>query len=94
VEKLAISTYEICAELKINIPKDIKIITFSNSYTAGLLNPSLSTITQPAFEMGREAASILFRLVEKKGHNFLREKTVLNSILIERNSTKGKYNKK
>jgi LacI family transcriptional regulator len=94
VEKLAISAYEICAELKINIPNDIKIITFSNSYTAGLLNPSLTTITQPAFEMGREAASILFRLVEKKGHNFLREKTVLNSILIERNSTKGKQNKK
>lgn len=90
VEKLAISAYEICAELKINIPNDIKIITFSNSYTAGLLNPSLTTITQPAFEMGREAASILFRLVEKKGHNFLREKTVLNSILIERNSTKRK----
>ena len=94
VEKLAISTYEICTELKINIPNDIKIITFSNSYTAGLLNPSLTTITQPAFEMGREAASILFRLVEKKGYNFLREKTVLNSILIERNSTKGKPSRK
>ena len=90
MEKLAIHAYEICAELKINIPTDIKNITFSNSYTAGLLKPSLTTITQPAFEMGREAASILFRLFEKKGHNFLLEKPVLNSILIERNSTKVK----
>jgi LacI family transcriptional regulator len=88
VEKLAIATYEICEELKLNIPKDVKVLTFSNSYTAALLNPSLTTITQPAFEIGRESASILFKLVEKRGHNFLLEKTVLNSTLIERNSTK------
>jgi len=88
VEKLAVRTYEICAELKLNIPKDIKIITFSNSYLASLLNPSLTTITQPAFEIGREGAAILFKLVEKKGHHFLIEKTVLKSQLIKRNSTK------
>jgi LacI family transcriptional regulator len=90
VEKLAIATYEVCEELTLKIPEDIKVLTFSNSYTAPLLNPSLTTITQPAFEMGRESASILFKLVEKKGHNFLLEKTVLNSTLIERNSTKRK----
>ena len=88
VEKLAVTTYEICEELALHIPKDIKVITFSNSYTAGLLNPSLTTITQPAYEMGREAAAILFKLVEKKGHHFLQENTVLNSTLIVRNSTK------
>lgn len=88
VEKLAIDTYEICEELKLNIPRDVKIICFSNLKTAGLLNPSMSTITQPAYEIGREAASILFKLVEKKGHHFLLEKTVINSKLVERNSTK------
>ncbi len=89
VEKLALSTYEICSELKLKIPRDVKVICFSNSQTAGLLNPSLITITQPAYEMGREAATILFRLVEKKRHHFLQEHTILNSQLIERNSTKA-----
>jgi LacI family transcriptional regulator len=88
VEKLAISTYEICKELELNIPKDIKIISFSNLQTAALLDPSLTTITQPAYEIGREAALILFKLVEKRGYNFLLEKTVLKSTLIQRNSTK------
>ena len=88
VEKLAIDTYEICEELKLNIPNDVKVICFSNLKTAGFLNPSMTTITQPAFEIGREAAAILFKLVEKKGHHFLLEKTVINSKLIERNSTK------
>jgi LacI family transcriptional regulator len=92
VEKLALTTYEICEELQLNIPNDVKVITFSNSYAASLLNPSLTTITQPAYEMGREAASILFKLVEKKGHQFLQERTILNSCLVERNSTKRTSN--
>ena len=88
IEKLAISAYEICGELNLNIPRDVKIICFSNLKTAGLLSPSMTTITQPAYEIGREAAAILFKLVEKKGHHFLAEKTVINSVLVERNSTK------
>jgi len=88
VEKLALSAYEICNELKLKIPEDIKIICFSNSQTAPLLNPSLTTITQPAYEMGREAATILFKLVEQKRHHFLLENTELNSVLIARNSTR------
>jgi LacI family transcriptional regulator len=74
VEKLAVSTYEICRELKLKIPDDIKVITLSNSYMGDLLNPSLSTIKQPAFEMGREAAAILFKMIEKKGTIFLRKR--------------------
>jgi LacI family transcriptional regulator len=92
VEKLAIATYEVCNELGLRIPEDVKVISFSNLQTAALLNPSLTTITQPAFEMGREAASILFRLIEKKGSNFILDKTVLKSTLVERNSTRvGSY---
>lgn len=90
VEKLAITAYEVCEQLGLNIPGQLKIITFSNSYMAGLLNPPLTTISQPAYEMGREAVSILFKLVEKKGHHFLLEKTVLKSELIVRRSTLAK----
>ena len=89
VEKLALSAYEICADLKLKIPRDVKVICFSNSQTASLLNPSLTTITQPAYEIGREAAIILFRLIEKSRHHFLLEQTILNSELIARNSTKA-----
>ncbi len=88
IEKLALTTYEICEELQLNIPNDVKVITFSNSYAASLLNPSLTSITQPAYEMGRESAAILFKLIDKKGHQFIQEKTILNSSLVERNSTK------
>jgi LacI family transcriptional regulator len=88
VETLAISTYEVCEELKLNIPRDLKVIAFSNSYLAALLNPSLSAIAQPAFEMGREAAAILVNLVEKKESRFQHQRTEIKSRLIVRNSTK------
>jgi len=88
VETLAISTYEVCEELGLKIPKDLKVIAFSNSYLAALLNPSLTAIAQPAFEMGREAAAILVNLVEKKESRFRHQKTEIKSRLIVRNSTK------
>lgn len=88
VETLAISTYEVCEELKLRIPEDLKIIAFSNSYLAALLNPSLTAIAQPAFEMGREAAAILVNLVEKKESRFNHLRTEIKTRLIVRNSTK------
>jgi LacI family transcriptional regulator len=87
VETLAVSTYEVCEELGLTIPKDIKVIAFSNSYLAALLNPSLTAIAQPAFEMGREAAAILVNLVEKKESRFRSKRTEIKSKLIVRNST-------
>lgn len=88
VEKLALNVYEVCKELKINIPNDVKVIGFSNLQTASLLHPSLTTITQPAYEMGREAASILFKIIEKRGYNLIMEKTTLKSEIIFRESTR------
>ncbi len=89
VEELAILSYEVCEELKIKIPKDIKIISYSNLKTAALLNPSLTTITQPAYEIGSQAASLLFKLIEKKEITTEERSSVINSSLIKRNSTKN-----
>jgi LacI family transcriptional regulator len=66
VEKLAVQTYHVCRELGLRIPEDVKVISFSNLVTASLLNPSLTTIAQPAYDMGKEAATMLFRRLEKK----------------------------
>jgi LacI family transcriptional regulator len=86
IEELALPCYYICRELELNIPKDLKLISFSNLNTAPLLNPSLTTITQPAFEIGREASSILFKIFDKK-HFEPNESLVLKSVLIKRDST-------
>jgi LacI family transcriptional regulator len=87
VEKLATHTYSICNEIGINIPQDAKVIAFSSLQIASLLNPSLTTITQPAFEIGKSAATLLFKSLLKKGATVESERIVLPSSLIERAST-------
>ncbi|WP_207495838.1 LacI family DNA-binding transcriptional regulator [Aridibaculum aurantiacum] len=89
VEKLALTTYEVCHELKIDIPAGVKIICFSNLTTAPLLNPSLTTISQPALEMGKQAATILLKHLEKKRATIANENIVIKSMLVERASTKA-----
>ncbi len=87
IEKLGIGCYHAVNELRLSIPKQIKIVSFSNLETASLLNPSLTTITQPAFDIGKEAANILFQLLDKK--KIVAESKVIKSVLIERESTRG-----
>jgi LacI family transcriptional regulator len=86
IEELAMPCYYVCRDLGINIPRDLKIISFSNLSTAALLNPSLTTITQPAFEIGKEAAGFLFKMLDKKYFES-DEIPMLKSTLIKREST-------
>src|SRR5439155_9090270 len=87
VERYAIISYEVCEQMNIKIPQDVKIISFSNMQTAALLNPPMSTVTQPAFAIGREAALLLLKSLDKKSFQLKDEDIVLQSALIERAST-------
>ena len=88
VEALALICYEVCRELKIRIPEDVKIISFSNLPSAHLLSPSLTTITQPAHEMGLQSAALLIKYLENKKFLITNENHVLRSELVVRGSTK------
>ncbi|MBO9200703.1 MULTISPECIES: LacI family DNA-binding transcriptional regulator [Niastella] len=87
VEKIVTPVYLACHELHIRIPHDIKIIAFASLDTAPILNPPLTTITQPAFEIGKAAATLLFKGIEKSSFDLSKEKLVIPSALIEREST-------
>jgi LacI family transcriptional regulator len=88
VEKLAVICYRVCEKNNLRIPQDVKIISFSNLQTASLLNPSLTTITQPAFDIGETAAKELLQIINKKSRSASRDKLViLKSLLMKRNST-------
>ena len=88
VEKIVTPVYLACHELKINIPNDIKVIAFATLDTAPILNPPLTTITQPAFEIGKAAATLLFKGIEKSTFDLSKERLVIPSVLIERESTR------
>ena len=86
VERLAFATYHVCNDTNISIPRDLKIISFSSLEIAPLLRPPLSTITQPAYEMGINAATLLFDELENKGSQ-PKKSIVLESKLFIRKSS-------
>lgn len=87
VERLAFATYYACYDIKLSIPDDLKVIGFSSLAIAPLLNPALSTITQPAAELGKTAAELLFKMLESPNEVSLKSEVILNSKLYPREST-------
>ncbi|WP_315823122.1 substrate-binding domain-containing protein [Paraflavitalea speifideaquila] len=87
VERYAMAAYEVCGRLQLHIPQDVKVISFSNLRIAAYLNPSLTTIAQPAFDIGKEAASRLLTVLEKKNAQLPNESLIFKSSLIQRAST-------
>lgn len=50
----------------IKIPDDIALIGFDDSIIASITTPALTTIKQPAFEMGKAACNLAISLLENK----------------------------
>jgi len=65
-DKITTATFRILKNLHIKIPEDIGLIGFNNSAYTELMSPSLSVISQPAFEMGEKAASLLLELIQSR----------------------------
>ena len=87
VEHLSTEAYLACAELGVQIPQQIKIACFTNQVTAPILNPPLTTMQQPAFEIGKKAAELLFEHLAGKPIQLDQEHIVLPSTLVPRKST-------
>lgn len=87
IEKFAVNTYEVCKELEISIPSKLKVISFSNLSAAALFDPPLSTISQSSYEIGKKAADILFKIIEKKVLLPNDKKVTIASTIVERRST-------
>ncbi|MCO8292212.1 LacI family DNA-binding transcriptional regulator [Tetragenococcus halophilus] len=59
----------------IKVPGDIQIIGYDNTPFSSFMNPQLTTVAQPGYEIGYEASNILFKIIDKE--------TVHQSILLE-----------
>jgi LacI family transcriptional regulator len=84
-------------EKGLKIPQDIAIVGFSNWFFGELMDPSLTTIDQPGFEMGQEAARLLIKQIdmkEKDQYEPIEEIKVLKTRLVIRNSSLKKQQKK
>lgn len=65
-DRITTTTLGLLRQLKIEIPKEVALLGFTNAKLAELLNPSLSAIVQPGFEIGKTAMEMLISLIESK----------------------------
>lgn len=73
-------------EQGINVGKEVGVIGFTNDPTSKIISPSLSTIAEPAYEIGRKSCEVLIKHIQKQ--NFPTQEISLPTELIVRESTR------
>jgi DNA-binding LacI/PurR family transcriptional regulator len=76
---------EVIKEMGKRIPEDIAVIGFDDMFFSKITTPPLTSVKQPMFEMGKEAAALLLEAIKKK--DFSHKVVTLKSQLILRQST-------
>lgn len=74
----------------LKMPDDVALVGFSNWFFSSLMDPPLSSVDQPGFEMGQEAAKLLIRQIEKQekdDEDITPETKILKTRLIIRESS-------
>lgn len=71
----------------VRVPEDVSVMGFDDISFSAMVNPPLTTVRQPSFEMGRLAARALVSLIRKKEQKPSR--ILLKPELIERESVRA-----
>jgi len=73
----------------VKVPEQISLVGFSNWFMSSVISPSLTTINQPGFEMGKTAFKQLFKEIKglKKEKKKAPKTITLKTELIQRNSS-------
>ena len=83
----AIEALKIIKKKKLQVPKDIAIVGFSNDYVSELIDPPLTTVSQPVNEMGAMAAQLLIDQINRDVSEWKSFVRVLKTELIIRKSS-------
>jgi LacI family transcriptional regulator len=86
---VAIGAINYLNEINISIPKQIKVIGFSNWFMGQVITPKLSTIDQPGYDMGVESFNLLLEEMNcrRETKPFTPRTIELPTKVIEREST-------
>lgn len=83
----AIGAIKFLKQENIKIPEDIAIVGFSNESISSVIEPSLTTMNQSGFEIGKTAANLLLSQIASKADKIENKTIILTPNLIERKST-------
>lgn len=74
--------------LGLKIPEDVGVVGYSNWQFSSMIDPPLSTVSQPGFKIGEESSKLLLEMVNrKKGQPWEPKDVVLDTELLIRKSS-------
>jgi LacI family transcriptional regulator len=62
--QLAEQAWHVLRKRKLSIPRDISLVAFDDVPWMGMVQPAITAVAQPTFEMGRRAALLLLRRLD------------------------------
>ncbi len=86
--RLTLEILEVLDQLGLTVPQDIALLGYDETEWSKHLNPPLTTVKQPAYEMGKKAGEQLFRVIKAKrqGEQRVATTTMLEPALVIRRS--------
>lgn len=71
-ERIALRSIEALKEMKLRIPTDVAVAGFFDNPVSRFIDPPLTSIHQPTFDMGQSAAKLLIEMIDgnKLQHQF------------------------
>jgi len=85
-DRMAIGALRALKKRGIRVPEDVEIVGFAGIELAAFVEPPLTTVAQPAFEMGRRGARLLLSLAE--GERPAEPTIILEPELVVRGTTR------
>jgi LacI family transcriptional regulator len=82
---MAIGALAAAREASIDVPHNLSIMGFDDIHLAGYINPPLTTIAQPKYELGVIAAQLLFERLAQP--DLPPQRRLLQAVLVVRQST-------
>lgn len=90
-DPLAIGVMKTLQKNGVRIPQDIAIVGFSDSQNSLIIEPNLTSVEQPTYEMGRAAAELLLEQIRNMSvESILRKSIILEAKLNIRESSAPK----
>ncbi len=89
-DPVAVGAYVKIKENGLKIPDDISLVGFSDNPISSLIEPPLTTVAQPAYNMGITAAKLLLEQINQSGNGMTPKTEILKTHLKIRKSTRIK----
>lgn len=88
-DQMAIGAIKALKEEGFQVPEEVKVVGFDNTFVSSIVKPALTTINVPKYRMGMEAMERLCRLIDNTDQHLVQFSFELPINLLIRESTIG-----